>query len=305
MASPLTIAEFSDILDPTFRKVWDGKFAQGRDLVPMLHTVQTPTLITEKGTAITGMGLFSEFTGTISYDGPDQGYDWSSTAKQYAKGMLIERTLFEYEQFGMVEDMFGLLAESAFDSYQDEAIQTLVQGFIVDPGYTHTEGVALFSDSHTSPRSGVSTTVGFDNYTTSALSPTVLKAIRIQARRFKKDNGQPISNFALDTIYGPPDLEDRASEIVRTVSGLDSAEGNTNVLSGQFKFVAVERFTDTNDYFVVNQAQLKKNCIWFEKVKPEYSKLEDFDTIMAKCRGYYIIHRARSDWRVGVGCSVS
>lgn len=305
MASPLTIAEFSDLLDPTFRKIWDGKFDQGRDLVSLLHTVLTPELITEKGSGITGMGLFSEFTGTISYDGPDQGYDWSSTAKQFAKGMLIERMLFEYEQFGMVEKMFDLLAESAFDSYQEEAIQTLVQGFVTDAGYTHTEGVPLFSDSHTSPRSGVSTTVGFDNLTTAALSPTALKALRIQARRFKKDNGQPIPNFVLDTIIGPPDLEDRVYEIVETVTGLDTAEGNKNALNGKFKYIPIERLTDTNDYYCVNMAALKKQCMWFEKVKPEYSKIEDFDTINAKARGYYIIHRARADWRVGIGAQVS
>jgi hypothetical protein len=306
MATPLTIAEFSDLIDPTFRKIWDGKFSnKERDLVSMLHTVQTPDLLTEKGSGITGMGLFSEFTGTISYDGPDQGYDWSSSAKQYAKGMLIERMLFEYEQFGMVEKMFDLLADSAFNSYQEEAIQTLVQGFVTDAGYTHTEGVPLFSDSHTSPRSGVSTTVGFDNLTTAALSPTALKALRIQARKFKQDNGQPIANFTLDTIIGPPDLEDRVSEIVKTVSGLDTAEGNINVLKGEFNYIPVERLTDTNNYYVVNMNALKKNCIWFEKIKPEYSRIEDFDTINAKCRGYYIIHRARADWRIGIGASVS
>jgi hypothetical protein len=305
MASPLTIAEFADLLDPRFRQIWDGKFEQGRDLVPMLHTVTTPELITERVSAITGMGLFSEFTATLAYDGPDQGYDAYSTAKQYAKGMTIERMLWEFEQFGMIEGMFDLLAESAFDSRQDEAIQTLLQGFVTDGGYTHSEGVPFFHDSHTSPRSGVSTSTGFDNLSTSALSPTALKALRIQARRFKKDNGQPISNFTLDTIYGPPDLEDRATEIVRTVSGLDSAEGNKNVLEGKFNFVAIERFTDTNDYFVVNQALLKKNCIWFEKVKPEYSRIEAFDEITAKCRGYYIMNRLRTDWRVGIGCQVS
>jgi len=300
-----TVAEFSDLLDPRFRMIWDGKFAQGRDLVPMLHSVMTPSQLTERVSAITGIGLYTEFLGNLSYDSPDQGYDAYSTAKEYAKAMLIQRLLFEYDQFGTVEKMFDLLAEAAFDSYQEEAIQTLVQGFGTDSGYTHTEGVALFSDSHTTPRSGVSTSSGFDNLTTAALSPTALKAIRIQARRFMKDNGQPISNFVLDTIYGPPDLEDRAAEITKTVTGIDSAEGTKNVLEGQFKFVSVERFTDTNNYFVVNSAALKKNCIWFEKVKPEYSKIEDFDSLNAKCRGYYVINRLRSDWRVGVGSSVS
>lgn len=258
MASPLTYAEFSDILDPRFREVWDGLFEQGPNLVSMLHTKLTPTQMTERVTALTGMGLFSEFIGTLSYDGPDQGYDAYSTAKQYAKAMTIQRMLVEYEQFGVVEEMFGLLARSAFDSYNEEAIQTLVQGFVTDSGYTHTEGVAFFSDSHTSPRSGVSTTTGFDNLTTAALSPTALKAIRIQAWRFKQDHGQPVDNFTLDTIIGPPDLTDRVSEIVKTVDGLDKVEGNANILKGEFNYIALPRLTDTNDYFVVNMAALKK-----------------------------------------------
>ena len=101
----------------------------------------------------------------------------------------------------------------------------------------------------------------------------------------------------LDTIIGPVDLEDRAAEIAKTVSGLDSAEGTKNVLQGEFKFIAVERLVDTNNYFVVNLNRLKNDCIWFEKVAPEYSKIEDFDEINAKTRGYMIYHRGRSDWR--------
>lgn len=305
MPSPVTISGFPDLLDPRFREVWDGEMALEEDFIPKLYSVETPTLETERGTSLTPMELFSEFAGIVSYGGPTQGYNWNTTSREYAKGIQIERKLVEYDQFNVIEGRMKLLARSARQSRQVLAASGFSNAFIVDPNYVHSENVALCSDSHTTPMAGVSTTTGFDNAITDALSPASLKAAYIQGRKFKDNAGQPVDSFEFDELLVPVDLKDRAAEIFETGTGLDTAEGTINVLKGRYRVVDWIRLTDTNNWFLINGSARKENLFWFDKVKPEFARAEDFDGIIAKYRGYYICHYGRADWRWVIGANVS
>ena len=305
MPSPLTISGFPELLDPRNREIWDGEMELENDYIPKLYTVETPTQETERGASITPMELFGEFTGLVQYGGPSQGYTWNTTAKEYARGLQIERKLVEYDQFGVIETRVRLLARSALQSRQVLAASLLSNAFIVDPNYYNSEGVAVCSDSHTSPLTGTSTTVGFDNNITDALSPASLKAMYILGRKFRDNAGQPSENYEFDELWCPVDLKDRAMEIFETGTGLDTAEGTINVLKGRYKVIPWIRLTDTNNWFLCNSTLRKENVYWFDKVKPELSSMEDFDGIVAKARGYYICHYGRADWRWIAGSNVS
>ena len=94
-------------------------------------------------------------------------------------------------------------------------------------------------------------------------------------------------------------------EIFETGTGLDSAEGTSNVLKSRYKYVDWIRLTDTNDWYLIDTSAMKENLFWFDKVKPEFARVEDFDTIVAKYRGYYVCHRGRADWRWLIGAQVT
>lgn len=305
MPPPLTIAGMADVLDPRFFEITDGEYGKEEDFIPKFYTVKNGTQRTERGSSLTPMGLFTEFTGLIPYDGPSQGYDWNTTFAEYARGTQVERQLIEFDQFDIIESRFRLLARAALQSRQVQAALTFSEGFSIDSGYTHTENVALFSDSHTSPRSEVSTTTGFDNLTTAGFSPTALKSAYIQFRKFRDNAGQPIPGHEATMLVLPVDLKDRAEEILGTMKGLDNADQNKNVLEGRYKIVDWIRLTDVNNWFLVNESEMKENLFWFDKVKPEFARVEDFDAIIAKYRGYYLCTRGRADWRFGLGASVS
>lgn len=304
MANPLTIAGFPDVLDPRFREIVDGELALEEDKIPTFYQMLTPTQYTERGSALTPMGLFNEFLGLVGYDGPTQGYDWNSTIREYARGVQVERLLVEYDQFNVIEGQWRKLARSATQTRQSLAADSFINAFVVDPGYTHTENVALCSDSHTTTRPNVSTTTGFDNLTTAALSPTSLKAAYIQGRKFRDDASQPIDSFEFDMLLVPVDLRQRALEIMQTGIGLDTAEGNVNVLKGRYGVEDWIRLTSPVDWYLINKRAMKDNLFWFDKVKPEFARIEEFDNIIAKYRGYFASHRARADWRWIIGGNV-
>ncbi len=305
--SPMNIAGFPDILDPRFREVTDGEYSLEEDFIPKFYNQETPTQYTERGSSLTPMGLFSEFGGLLAYDAPDPGYSWTSYAKEYAKAIAVERLLVEYDQFNVIEGRFKLLARSARQTRQIEASNSFVNAFIVDPGYTNSEGVALCSDSHTCPRAGVSTAIGFDNNTTAAFSATALKAAWVQMLKFRDNAGQPIDGMTADTVLGPVDLIPLAEEIFTTDKGLDGTDSLMvkNILQGKYRFQPWIRLNNTQNWFLINNSMMKENLFWFDKVKPEFARVEDFDTIVAKYRGYYVSHRARADWRFCLGANVS
>jgi hypothetical protein len=254
------------------------------------------------------MGLVPEFTGLFSYDGPTQGYDWSVSVKEFGLGVMIERLMVEFDQFDQIEGSWKGLARSLTQTRQVYALRPFNMGFAVDTAfdYSNSEGVALFSDSHTTTVSGVSTTTGFDNAGTAALSPTTLKAARLQFRKYKDLAGQPIDGHEPDTLIVPVDLKDKAEEIIKTSLVPYEANNTTNVLSGQFSIWSHIRLSDTNNWFLANKRLMKENLKWYDKVKQEAERQKDFDSKMGKYTVYGIWAAGRSAvWQWGYGAAVS
>jgi len=308
MASVISKAGFPDILDPRYREVTYDTFKLQKDMIPFFYNQVASTQFVERGTDITPMGDMDEFGGTIAYDSPDQGYDWTATHKEFAKGIQVERALWEFDQFGVIDDLFGELANSAFRTRQKDAARFLNMAFSDDTYFFDTtENVALCSDSHTTTRSGVSTSAGFDNKATSALSPTAL-GTAITAFRKLKDLGGERINVMPNLLIVPVDLRDRALEIIKTEKGLDTAEGTINIYNSDYDFNVVDwiYLTDTNNWFLADSVMMKKNLKWYDKVKPEFARVEAFDELIAKYRAYMFYTLGRGSlWQFIYGSAVS
>ncbi len=307
MAVPLSIAGFPDSLDPRFFQITDGEYKLEADMVPTLYTVKSPTQRTERWSSLTPMGLYTEFQGSIEYDGPDEGYEARATNKQFAKGVQIEWEIARFDQFNIIESRYKLLARSARQTRQVHAAATFINAFSADSDfdYFNEEGVALCSDSHTTRRSGVSTASGFDNYSTAAFSPTALKAHYIQFRKFKDDAGQPIDAHEATHVLGPVDLRDRAEEVFGTMQGLDTAGQDKNVVHRRYEYIPWIRLTDSNNYYLLDKPMMKENLFWFEALPVEFARVEDFDGVVAKYRGRMSYFKGRADWRWILGAEVS
>ena len=311
MAVPLSTAGFPDVLDPRFREIVDGVYDRPDDKLDMFFTKSASNIDIERGSALTPMGNFQQFSGSggsgvVPYDGPDQGFDWNATHIEWALGVQVERRLWRFDQFNIIESRFNLLADSAFETRQGHVAGVAFNdAFSASSSFfTHTEGVAIYSNSHTTARPGVSTSAGFDNLVTAALSPAALTSARTQLRLLRDDAGRRRGPEPTALIV-PVDLEDRANEIIKTTKGLDSAEGTINVHDGRFRVIPWQYIDDTNDWYLVNLERMKSNLMFFEADPLEFARVEDFDTFIAKYRGYMTYTMSRGDWRFGIGAQVS
>jgi hypothetical protein len=163
--------------------------------------------------------------------------------------------------------------------------------------YARSEAVPLASTAHTTRSDNVSTAVGFSNLTTSELSPVSFRAARQAGRRIANDRGY-ISNIIYDKAVVPIELEQRMMEIRESPGDPDSARRTMNPESAGTMAIEVPLYwTDPNNWALVNTALQKENCVWFDRVKPDYKSIVDFETFQLKASGYGRWSFMVLDWR--------
>lgn len=305
MSTPHTSGQFGDLLDPRFQKIFHDNLKEPNDMIPVIYNdVGTNGRNNMMWSGVGQMPEWDEFTGSVTYGSASQGYDVTMTPVEFAKGFQVERKLFDDDQFNVMDGRPKTLASGARRLRQRHAHRIFNNAFANDSYfYTHSEGVALCSNSHTTT-SGASTSEGFDNLGTAAFSATALAAARIQMVKFRGDQGEKL-DYKPDEIWIPPDLYEQAFEVVSSMGKVDTANNNRNVHYGMYTIHELVHLTDTNNWFVTNAAARKEFLHWSDRIAIEFAMVEDFDTLVAKWRGYGRWAMAYTDWRWIVGHQVT
>ena len=309
MAVPAVSTSFADLLDPRFKKIFNDRYDQLPDRISyffdMVSGADAPTKDTYRMSQVGTFGDLGEHTGTVNYDDVSQGYDSTLTHKEYSGGFQIDRKLFDDDLYGIMDAKPRGLATALQRTRQKHAASLLNNAFSIDNTWlNHTEGVALCSDSHTTTASGVSTSAGFDNKLTAALSAVSVAAARIQMRGFRGDRAERISVMPDKLIY-PINLYQVAYEIIESEGQPDTANNNKNVHKGGYTGVEWEYILDTNDWWMVDSSMQKDACKFVDRIKAELGMVEDFDTFVGKWRIYARYSLGWNDWRWVLGSQVS
>lgn len=302
----LLSSNFADILDVRFRRIFHDQYDELADRVGDFYSMQTSDRNNERLSSVGTYGDIPQFTGTVTYADVSQGYDATYTHLEWAAGIQIERALFDDDQFAIIDSRPKGMAQSANRLRQTHSARAFNNAFSIDTlFYSHTEGVALCSNSHTTT-SGASVASGFDNLVTTGLSATALAAARVQMIGYRGDQAERISVMP-DTILIPPDLYDLAYEIVGSQGKPGVATNDANVHYGQYKVSEWNYLTDTNNWFLMDSAMMKSGygLLWYDRVKPEFAFVESFDELIGKWRVYFRYSLGHYDWRWLLGAQVS
>ena len=309
MAVPAVSTAFSDLLDPRFKKIFNDRYNQLADRLgdffDMVSGADAPTKDTYRMSQIGTFGDVPEFTGTISYDDVNQQYDSTLTHKEYATGFQIERKLFDDDLFGVMDAKPRGLATAFQRTRQKHGASVFVNAFSLDNTWlNHTEAVAMCSGSHTTTSPGVSTSTGFSNRITAALSAVAVSAARIQMRGFRGDRAERIS-VVPDKLLYPVNLYQVAYEIIESEGQPDSANNNVNVHKGGYTGTDWEYLSDTNDWWMIDSTNMKDGLKFVDRVQAEFGMVEDFETLIGKWRLYARYSLGWNDWRWVLGSQVS
>lgn len=250
MANPLTSVQFVRLLDKRLKMVFEDVFKELPPMIDTLYNRQSTDSAWEEFFEVGALGDIPEFNGKLSYLSVSPGYYTKIEPKEYAAGIQYERKLLDDKKYSVLDGRANALATSAKRTMDKLAVRPFAYAFSNSFDFmTSEEGLSLCNDSHTT-KSGVSTTTGFDNAGTSALSKTSLAATRLAMRRFKNDIGERI-DINPDMLLVPDNLYDTAMEIVGSDKDPTSANNTINMMKNRFKVVPYMRLDDydTNNWF--------------------------------------------------------
>ena len=304
MATPMTLAQFGDLALPDFRKIFHESYDSVPSMLGELFTNETSSKEVEKDSAVGTLPDWGQFSGSLAYESMSQGYDVSYTHLEFAQGVQVQRKLFDDDQYRIMNTRPAGLGRAAARTREGHGARFFNNAFSIDTFFhNHTAGTALCTNSQTTT-SGASTTTGFDNLVTTALSATSLATAVINMQDFRGDQAERLS-LVPDTILIPPALYETAYEIIKSQGKVDTAENNANVHFGQYKIIVWKYLTDTNNWFLIDSTEMADRLVWFNRIPLEFGHINDFDTFNAKYRGYMRYSAGWSDWRWILGAEVS
>lgn len=296
---------FGKLLYPGLRKIFFETYDEIPEQFPKIFNVQTSTSATETDHGMGAFGDWEERTSevsTVAYAKIADGGDVTYTHKAFTKGFMIGRELYDDEKYGQMKKMAKALARAGRAKVEKDAITVLTKGFKDEPGaFKGRDKKELFHDKHDL----VNSDKKCSNLMEGVLNRENLKKALKMMRTQLDEAGNLIQMKATKLII-PPALEDEARRLLHStqVSGTNDNDTNEYLKSAGLEIVVLDYLgeeaggSDTM-WFLQDGSRHELNFFW--RVRPEFKNEEDFDTFVAKYRGYMRYSYGFSDWRGMVG----
>ena len=300
--SVISRANFADLLDPAFRKIFTDAEKELDYKYSQVFNVFNSSKNLEKDSSLSGLGILAEKPeGTaLSVDTVYQGYDTTFTHKTYGLKTTITKEMVADDQYRMIESRAKGLAIAGNRSVEQAGADVLNYAFTAGGGgkaqfMSGGDAAALCSASHPRTDGGGNQS----NTATADLAEDSLENALLAMRQTLDDRGQ-LMVVRPDTLVIPPALEKEASILLNTSLRVGTANNDINPYKGRLNIVvwdflgAAAGGSDTA-WFILDKGAHKLN--WFWRQKPELERNVDFDT---KNIEYSIDARwsnGFSDWR--------
>lgn len=286
-------SNWPDLLEPGLRKIFSDAWwvEQLQAIAPILFNIQDSMKAQEHDLEDADVADFAPFTGSVPYDDAGEGYKTNYVHQQFARGMKIERTLVDDDLYRVIARRPQKLGLAAFRKRETDAASVFNNAF--NSGFTGGDSLSLCNSAHTSNNGGPNQS----NTGTTALSPTEVDTARIAMKGFLSNRGSYL-NIQPDMLIVPMQLETYAYEIINANGKVDTASNNPNFHRGRYKLVVWDNYlTSSTRWFMVDSRLMKEFLLWFDRIKPEFYKDSEFDTLVAKFAGYMRYSYGWSDWR--------
>ena len=295
---------FGKLLYPGLRKIFFETYDEIPEQYSKIFNVQTSSSATEVDHGMGAFGEWEERTSeidTVAYAKISDGGDVTYKHKAFTKGFMIGRELYDDEKYGQMKKMAKALARAGRAKVERDAITVLTKGFKGEGGaFKGRDGLELFHDAHTL----VDSESTCSNLMTGALNEANLKrAIQMMASQL--DEAGNLIQMKATKLIVPPALEDTARRLLHSSLLPGSELNDTNeYLKDRLQIVVMDYLAEVAGgsdtmWFLQDGSRHELNFFW--RVKPEFKNEEDFDTFVAKYRGYMRYSYGFSDWRGMVG----
>jgi phage major head subunit gpT-like protein len=301
----MAAANWAELLTPQLTEAFYVGFTDGGRRESMIPSIYRELDSQRAFEEHIGVGQFGsagwnfEKTGRVQYDEREKGYKTTFTHVEFAKGFLVQRKLVDDNLTQISFDDAHNLGDSAFRKREKDAASVFNNGFTDtgtdDSGFAiaGADAVGLLSTAH--PYNPVDSTTQANEGTLSLTRDNV-RTTRTAMMKFTDDRGD-LLNVMPDTLLVPPELEDDAITIIKSVLDPTSANNAVNPQAGRFTVRTWYYLTDTNAWFMIDASRMKRDLIWYNRIGLEFGREQDFDTFEAKFRAYMRYSRNWRDYR--------
>ena len=293
MATPMNSKEWPRFVLPIIRKEWTQRFNSIQSPLAQLFGIQSSTSSVEYSQGLGSLDLVPEYNsanalgqpGAIEYDSFSPLYETTFTHKEYAKGIAIERKLWDDERGGEIKRKAQSLGFSFGTTVATHMSSVLNNAF--SSSYLGGDSKALCATDHPVNSTSSST---FSNKGTTALSYDAVVATLIAGQNLDDDRSNPLPTI-YDVLYVPTGLQGTAYEIVKAMAKPGTADNDANALnyiSGAPLQVVVDPYLSSAvDWFMISSAMAQMHLLWYWRVRPEIALDPTSDyNLVAKYRGY-------------------
>ena len=295
---------FGKLLYPGLRKIFFETYDEIPEQYSKIFNVQTSNSATETDHGMGAFGEWEERTSeidTVAYAKISDGGDVTYRHKAFTKGFMIGRELYDDEKYGQMKKMAKALARAGRAKVERDAITVLTKGFKGESGaFKGRDGLELFHDAHTL----VDSEKTCSNLMTGVLNEVNLKrAIQMMGQQLDEAGG--LIQMKATKLIVPPALEDTARRLLHSTQLPGTELNDTNeYLKDRLQIVVMDYLAEVAGgsdtmWFLQDGSRHELNFFW--RIKPEFKNEEDFDTFVAKYRGYMRYSYGFSDWRGMVG----
>jgi len=312
MPTPMISEQWPRHVLPIVRKEWYQKMLAVPSPILSLLGIDTSRASVEYSQGIGDFGLVPEYNSataegepaSIPYDSFNPLYEKTFTHKEYAKGVAIERKLWDDDQRGNIRRRAANLGLSFGTTIANHAASILNNAF--SSSFLGGDGVALCHDAHPNRPSDTGTT--FDNLGTTAFSYNAVVSTLQLGKRLTDDRGNPLP-IIFDTLVVPIELEASAYEVTNAINKPTAAAAvnEANFVGSQGLRTLVDPYlTDSNNWFMVDSRQAAQHALWFWRVRPELTldPASDYN-LVSRYRGYMRYSFGWDDWRWVFGHQVT
>lgn len=294
-AGVVSSSGFPLLLEPKLREIFFETYDEVPEQYSKVFKVKTSKKAVETDYHMAGVGLWEEkeSMGAIGYETIESGLTATYTHKEYAKGVMVERKFVDDELYDQIEKIPASVARKGRATVETTAAAILNNAFATN-GY---DGVPLISDSHPLTKSA---SLGDNALGDAPLNNSNLKAGLLLARKTVDETGIKITS-APKKLVVPADLEFTAMTEMQTSGLTGTANNDKNVIAGRLEPVVLDYLTDAYKWFILDPALAQ--LIFFWRVKPEFNREKDFDTLIQKYMGYFRFSVGFSDWRGIIGAA--
>lgn len=294
MSSPLLAVNFPDLFNRQMSVIYDDIYKRIPDTIGDFLQKDTDDNSYKDMSELTGFGDITSFSGQYDTLESYQGYDTRFDHLEYGNMCIIEQKLIDDDQFNKIIDKPKALALSS--RYTRNKLAQLVYSRGFSSAMSSTSGggtgdaLSLYNSAHTSVVSGVANQ---SNTGTTALTAAGLASARLAMLKYQGPEGNKIMSMPTLLVV-PVDLEDTARKLLDTRGEPFNANNEINPRYGQMNYVVGHFLTDTTDWFLVDPMLRNECAFWIDRLTPEFSKDETFNT---RQRNYAVYWRHSAGWR--------